>query len=271
MELLSRITDPACLEEVISGSDSFTRRKALDRLIDQPALARLALAERPDDVSWGEVVWGAVGKLTDKAALVELAGRTTTGPNMLRHVRERLSPENARAVAEVAYRRAAAQDTVEAYHGLTEVFPGTPQAAAATAAIRRLRFVGARKADDAAAYAAFAAQFPSGPESAEARRRLAARSRWEKARRLGELAVDMLPRLVAVPLMGTLGVDVSAAKPALEQFRVLLEAGADPAAVRIAGETPVPADRPGLPLLGFLEANGLTEAARLVEAFRRAR
>ena len=283
---LPRVTDPAVLAKVaLMDKNAKLRKTAVNQLKDQALLGQVALTSTD-----GKIAWAAVTNLSDQETLMKVAAGTSSD-RLLGHVLERLSAESKRSLAETFYRKAAAENTESAYRKFIARFPGTAQAKAASDMIQRKRFEALSAVDTCSSYAAFLIESPSGPYSAEARRKLAAKGRWEKAKRLGELAIDMLPLFVSVPLSDKMHTASPLAKPALQEFSVMLEAGADPRAVRIAGNPvlamkgqgrfvngvgfvfgryegaiPVPADQPGTALIQFLEAHKLTEALQLIKA-----
>lgn len=283
---LPRVTDQAVLAKVaLTDKNAKLRQVAAGRLTDQALLGQVALTSRD-----GKTASIALANLNDQETLLKVVAETSSD-----RVREqalaRLSPESKKTLAETLYRKAREENTEAAYRRFIDRFPGTPQAKAASDMVQRKRFEALTAADKCSSYAAFLVESPSGPYSAEARRKLAAKGKWEKAKRLGELAIDMLPLYVSVPLSGSMHLSSPLAKPALDEFRVMLEAGADPRAVRISG-TPVlamrgqgrfvngvgfvlgryegaaivPTDQPGTPLVQFLEAHKLTEALKLIKS-----
>jgi hypothetical protein len=283
---LPQVTDQAVLAKVaLADTNARLRKTAVDQLKDPALLGQVALTS-PDS----EAAWAAVTNLNDQETLMKVAAGTSSD-RLLEHVLERLSPESKRTLAETFYRKAAAENTESAYRRFIARFPGTAQAEAASDMINRKRFEALCAIDTCSSYAAFLAESPSGPYSAEARRRLAAKGQWEKAKRLGELAIDMLPLMVSVPYSGQMYPASPLAESALKEFRIMLEAGADPRAVRIAGDPvltmkgqgrfvngvgfvfgryeggiPVPEEQSGIPLVQFLEARKLTEALRLIQS-----
>jgi hypothetical protein len=152
--------------------------------------------------------------------------------------------------------------------------------------IRRRDFDDVCEAGDIDRYVAFLLKYDDLDDSAEVRRRLHAMGRWALGKRLGELALEMGPKQVMAmefsvtpftggglngtlsggdaPHMVTLSPNPYQAAAALMRFRTLLEAGADPSAVRIAStrsggrggtvqNSPVPAAKGGMTLLQYFK------------------
>jgi hypothetical protein len=180
-------------------------------------------------------------------------------------------------------------------------FPNSNLSPQVATKLREIRYKAARSAKTATSYEKFINEYPDGPDSMDLQEELPMIRKWGKSKQLGELLIDMAPKtnlnitdrdafLSSVP--------ASESDEKLAKFRKLLEDGADPNAVRIAGYTPggqkklskgghynnayirpdgtlllagnpgmvVPAsDGSGLTLLQYCEANGLNRASRLLK------
>jgi len=168
---------------------------------------------------------------------------------------------------------------------------------AAAKRLREMKFEMARKAETVAAFEEFLKDYPQGNDSDTLRRELPALREWEPRRQLAERIIRLCPRgtLTAKSLLeGTRQVPSPTYAKDLAEIRSLLDRGVDPNSVRIAGwvprkETqgisflrgvpvitrrievgdpghPVPPDMPGMTLLEYCKANGLSEAYDLLKS-----
>ena len=259
--IVAKLTDQALLAQIaLSDRDKWARAAAVDNLTDQELLASIAFGQDDDDFL---LRLHAVPRLTDPAVLARAALECREFQVRARAV-ERLDDQE--TLAQVAARDEEAEVRDLASGRLTEAgrlrlgqlefaqvrdsgdrdelraflrrFPAAPEAAEARARLGKVLHAAAVADGGCAACVEYLAECPGDPGAREMRRRLAARGPWEKAECLGRLAIAMIP-VGQIDAQGQL-VSANAAPLAsvVAQYRVLLAAGADPAAVRIADATP---------------------------------
>ena len=249
------------------------------------------------------------GKFSEKARIriEELFWRQTQAKNtssgyeqyLKEYAQGKYVAEAKKQIAQLAFESAKTDGSEKAYEQFLASFPQSDAAPEATLRLRQLRLQTARTAETVVGYEQFLKQYPDGADSEELRKSLPAVKKWEETRKLGELVIQMAPKASIRLTMGAFsGKGESETKLEIEpsptlaanlaEFRQLLEGGADPSTLRIAGfkpagQTPmmgynlammstgepgkvVPADKGGMTLFEYCKVNKLQDACALLAA-----
>jgi len=260
-EAVARLTDQSVLAEVALGDRDYeVRQCAVEKLTDQSVLAKIAL---DDDKKGFLLRYCAVPRLTDQSVLAKVAlgdRAYQVRARAVEHledqavlakvveedgneeVRElangRLTADGKQKLEQLRFEQIQNSEDRRRLQTFLSQYPAGPYTSKASSQLRKVLYRWAVADGSCGAYAEFLAEFPQDPGAGELRRKLAAKGQWEKAKRLGEMAVAMIPDSGIDEKGRLVNTNPTPLKLSLEQFRVLLAAGADPSAVRIKGFTP---------------------------------
>ncbi len=155
-------------------------------------------------------------------------------------------------MAELEWGAAKKTDSEGSYAGFLQRLPSSPHANEAGKRMRELKFERARKGESVAYIEEFLKACPQGDGSETLRRELPAVRVWEPRKILTELVIPLCPK-TAFTMQELMGGKVGAQPETCKS---------DLAAIRSRH------DKPGMTLLEYCKANGLTEAHEILKSHR---